>query len=117
MGRYGVWLGSLMLALLAGCSQEPAAGAGSAGSVATAPQSGESIYQKFCISCHAAGIAGAPRTGDAEAWAIRAAKGREALLASTINGIAPGMPARGLCSRCSDEELAKALDYMLAQSQ
>jgi len=111
MARHGIWL--MALAFLAGCSQEPAG----AGDVAAAAHPGKSVYRKFCISCHGAGIAGAPRTGDAEVWAIRAAKGRELLLTSVINGIVPGMPARGLCSRCTDEELGSALDYMLAQSQ
>lgn len=114
MAKHGIWL--MGLALLAGCSGEPA-GAGDAAAAAAAAHPGEGVYRKYCISCHAAGIAGAPRTGDAEVWAIRGAKGRELLLASVINGISPGMPARGLCSRCTDEELGSALDYMLAQSQ
>jgi cytochrome c5 len=75
------------------------------------------VYTRFCFSCHAAGVAGAPRVGEAAAWAPRIAKGREALIASTIEGIPPGMPPKGLCSSCSDEELAASVDYMLERSQ
>jgi cytochrome c5 len=74
---------------------------------------GESTYNKFCFSCHAAGIAGAPKTGDVEAWAPRAAKGSALLLKSTVDGILPGMPAMGLCMQCSEAELAAAIDFMV----
>jgi len=71
------------------------------------------IYNRFCFSCHAAGIAGAPKTGVSEAWAPRLAKGRAALLQATIQGVAPGMPPMGLCMQCTEGELAAAIDYML----
>jgi cytochrome c5 len=60
---------------------------------------------------------GAPRLGDSEAWAPRIAQGRSVLLTSTIEGIAPAMPQRGLCLSCSDEDLAAAVDYMVEESQ
>ena len=74
---------------------------------------GEQLYNRYCFSCHAAGIANAPKFGDVEAWAPRLAKGRELLLASVKNGIPPGMPAMGLCIGCSDDELAAVTDFML----
>jgi cytochrome c5 len=77
---------------------------------------GEQVYTRFCFSCHAAGVAGAPKVGDPAAWAPRIAKGREVLLTGTIDGIPPGMPPKGLCSECSDEELAAAVDYMAERS-
>ncbi len=92
--------------LLAGCD-----GVGS-GSEA---DPGEEIYNRSCFSCHAAGVSGAPIPGDTDAWAPRRAKGREALLKSVREGIPPGMPPMGLCMSCTDEELAAAVDYMLAQ--
>ena len=57
---------------------------------------GQSTYTEACISCHNPGIGGAPRLGDADAWQPRAAKGRQALVNSTINGL-NGMPAKGMC--------------------
>lgn len=76
---------------------------------------GQSIYNEACISCHNPGISGAPRLGDIDAWQPRAAKGREALVLSTVNGL-NAMPAKGMCWRCTDEQLGHAVDYMLEQS-
>jgi cytochrome c5 len=73
---------------------------------------GQDTYNKFCFSCHAAGIAGAPKTGDVEAWAPRVAKGDALLLKSTVEGILPGMPPMGLCMQCSEAQLAAAIDLM-----
>ena len=103
-------LGSVMLVA---CEQDPQSAAGVAKSVEPPPPPGEVTYNRFCFSCHAAGIAGAPKTGLAEAWEARLAKGRAALLQSTIVGIAPGMPPKGLCAQCTEDELAAAIDYML----
>lgn len=108
-----VWILSLVLAAL-GCSDAPEqAGSAAAGA---APHPGEKVYQQYCFSCHTPGISGAPRLGDAEAWAPRIAKGRELLLQTTIEGIGSAMPARGLCSDCSDQQLADAIDYMIQEN-
>ncbi len=116
--------GLLIVLLTAGCGDSGGAapdgsanGAGSPGgpgaTAAAAAPDGQKVYNRACFSCHAAGIAGAPKTGDAEAWAPRVAQGRDLLLQATINGIVPGMPPRGACVGCSDEELGAALDFML----
>jgi len=94
---------------LAGCSREA--------ETAAAKHPGEQIYLNTCFSCHASGMAGAPAVGDAEAWSTRVEKGRDALLQSTIEGVPPGMPAKGLCADCTDEELSQAIDYMIENSQ
>lgn len=78
---------------------------------------GETTYNRFCFSCHAAGIAGAPKVGDLDAWAPRIAKGTDLLLQTSIEGIPPGMPPRGLCMACTDDELRSAIDHMIANSQ
>ena len=39
--------------------------------VAAVASDGAGVYQNACMACHAAGIAGAPRVGDATAWAER----------------------------------------------
>ncbi|MEM7079728.1 MAG: c-type cytochrome [Pseudomonadota bacterium] len=87
--------------------------------VAAAPAAhpGKDIYDNYCFSCHTTGLSGAPRLGDVEAWAPRIAKGSELLLQSTIEGIPPAMPARGICFECDDEQLAAAVDYMVVESQ
>ena len=105
-----IWV-LLMCVGLVGCGdsmQNPGAG----GDV-TPRHPGEDTYNKFCFSCHAAGVAGAPRTGDLDAWAPRAAKGDVLLLRSTIDGMPPGMPPMGLCAQCTEAQLAAAIDFML----
>ncbi len=106
----------LLPLLVAGCS-EPGEVGDPSGGPAAPPHPGKPIYERYCFACHIAGTAGAPKLGDAEAWAVRLANGREQLLRATIDGIAPGMPARGLCSGCSDEELDSAIDYILVNSR
>ena len=53
------------------------------------------------------GAAGAPKTGDAAAWAPRIAKGMDTLYGNAINGVG-AMPAKGLCADCSDDEINEA---------
>ena len=74
---------------------------------------GKRIYDDYCFSCHTPGLNGAPRIGDKEAWAARLEEGRVSLLQSTIEGIQPAMPPRGICFDCSDEQLDAAIDYMI----
>lgn len=75
---------------------------------------GLQTYTKYCASCHNAGVADAPKLGEAAEWVSRIEKGRDALLQTTIDGIPPGMPKKGLCMSCSEEQLVDAIDYMLA---
>ena len=77
---------------------------------------GQSIYQKSCQSCHAAGVAGAPKLGDKEAWAPRIATGIDTMLATAISGKG-AMPPKGACMDCSDEDLKAAIEYMVSESQ
>ena len=41
---------------------------------------GEQVYAQVCKTCHEAGIAGAPKTGDKAAWAPRVAQGEKTML-------------------------------------
>lgn len=68
-------------------------------------------YNKSCAVCHAAGVAGAPKTGNSEAWAPRLEKGMDALVASVKNGL-NAMPPKGMCFDCSDEEYMELINYM-----
>ena len=119
----GVLAGVLAM-VLAGCGENeqaraPEVGPGDATATAAAdaPHPGEAVYNNFCFSCHAAGVSGAPKLGDKEAWAPRIAKGQDLLLQATIEGVPPAMPAKGMCFNCSDEELASVVDYMVQQAQ
>ncbi len=87
-------------------------------SVANSQASGpESNYKKTCATCHNIGVAGAPKFGDAEQWEPRIAKGMDVLYTSSINGMPPGMPAKGMCFNCSDDELKAIVDYMVEASR
>ena len=82
----------------------------------TGPRSGEEVYSSKCSTCHATGAAGAPKLGDVAAWAPRIGKGMDTLVSNAINGI-NGMPAKGLCFDCSDEEIGAAVEHMVAGSR
>jgi cytochrome c5 len=107
--------------LLMGCGNDKPSASADAGVSVEGGQvdehPGEKIYQQYCFSCHTPGISGAPKLGDVEAWAPRIAKGPDLLMRSTIEGIPPAMPPRGLCAGCSQDELAQAIDYMVVESQ
>ena len=74
----------------------------------------EATYGKSCATCHNMGIAGAPKLGDVEAWAPRIDKGMDVLYDHGINGLAPGMPAKGMCFTCSDDDIKALVDYMVS---
>ncbi|BFM19177.1 c-type cytochrome [Gilvimarinus japonicus] len=80
------------------------------------PRTGQQVYDTACHTCHAAGVAGAPKFGDAAAWAERIAKGADTLHEHALKGF-NGMPAMGLCATCSDTEVMAAVDYMMENSQ
>ena len=74
---------------------------------------GKRTYERYCFACHASGVAGAPSLDDREAWAPRLSRGRDAMLKSVVQGMPPGMPPKGLCSTCTDDELLESIDYMI----
>ena len=76
-------------------------------------QKGEQVYKAVCSSCHASGAAGAPKFGDAGAWASRLGKGYDGLLTSVLKGKG-AMPARGGANPTdvSDYELGRAVVYL-----
>lgn len=92
------------------------------GEVATAPagasgeeRSPEDIYNSSCMACHATGVAGAPKLGAPAEWEERIAQGMDLMYQHTFDGLR-GMPPRGLCMTCSDEELMAVVDWMLEQN-
>ena len=73
-------------------------------------KSGEEVYKAQCTTCHAAGVAGAPKFGDAGAWAPRIKTGFEALWNSALKGKG-AMGAQG-GGDYDDREIAQAVVYM-----
>lgn len=68
-------------------------------------------FDKSCTFCHTSGAAGAPKVGDAAAWAPRLKQGNDALLASVKNG-KNAMPAKGMCNDCTDAEFKALIQYV-----
>ena len=73
-------------------------------------QSGEAVYTAQCAACHAAGVVGAPKFGDAGAWAARIGQGYDALLTSALKGKG-AMAAQG-GGAFSDVEIGRAVVHM-----
>lgn len=80
------------------------------------PRSGQAVYESKCATCHATGAANAPKFSDVAAWAPRIGKGMDTLYTHAISGF-NGMPAKGLCFDCSDDEIKAAVDYMTENSK
>lgn len=86
------------------------------GAEGAAPRTAEDIYNKSCTTCHSTGAAGAPKLGDPAGWEARVAQGMDVLHTNAINGIR-GMPPRGLCMDCTDDEIKATVDYMVENSK
>ena len=72
---------------------------------------GDAVYKQVCAACHDAGVAGAPKFGDAGAWGALIAKGVQELYNSAIHGKG-AMPPKGGATQLSDFEIQRAVVYM-----
>lgn len=71
---------------------------------------GITVYKAQCAACHDAGLAGAPKFGDAGAWSARIATGYEALLTSALKGKG-AMGAQG-GGAYTDVEIGRAVVHL-----
>lgn len=71
---------------------------------------GEEVFKAQCVTCHGAGVAGAPKFGDAGAWAARIKTGYDALLHSALAGKGAMAPQGG--GDFDDTEIARGVAYM-----
>ena len=97
---------------LAPVAAEPAA--------AAADLPGDTVYNQACVACHGAGIAGAPKMGDAAAWAPRIAQGMDILHTHALQGFqgkAGYMPPKGGRTDLSDQSVINAVEYIVAGSK
>jgi cytochrome c5 len=74
-------------------------------------RSGERVVRSQCVKCHEAGLRGAPKIGDREAWIPRMRQGLDYLVRSAIRGHG-GMPPRGGEANLTDSEIQAAVLYM-----
>lgn len=106
--------------------QEPEADAATAAVAAAVPAApaaakltGEQVYNAACFACHAAGVGGAPKMGDAAAWNSRIAAGKNTLYKHALEGFqgaAGFMPPKGGRVDLSDDEIREAVDFMVSKS-
>lgn len=79
---------------------------------------GPQVYNQACLACHGAGVGNAPILGNVDQWTARIAKGMDTLKDHAINGYQGEvgyMPAKGGRADLSDEEVASAVEYMVAE--
>lgn len=91
-----------------------------AATASAAKPDGKKVYDTACMACHGAGIAGAPKLGDKEAWLARIAQGLDTLHAHAIKGFQGKtgvMPPKGGNMALSDADVSAAVDFMVAGSK
>lgn len=80
---------------------------------------GDQVYGQVCKTCHDAGLAGAPKTGDKAAWTPRIAQGENTLVTHAIAGFQGKvgvMPPRGGNADLTDDEVHRAVVYLANQA-
>jgi cytochrome c5 len=80
---------------------------------------GQQVFEQVCTACHGAGIAGAPKVGDAAAWKARIAEGEATLFKHAIGGFQGKtgmMPPKGGNADLADVEVERAVVYMANKS-
>jgi len=73
-------------------------------------KSGEEVFNAQCTACHTPGAAGAPKVGDAAAWAARIQTGFDALVQSAVKGKGAMPPQSG--GDFNDVEIARAVAFI-----
>jgi outer membrane protein assembly factor BamB/cytochrome c5 len=76
---------------------------------------GQEVFNKVCMACHAAGAAGAPKVGAEDQWEPRFAQGLDTLVKNAVNGIR-NMPAKGGNPTLSETNIKDAIVYMLGET-
>jgi cytochrome c5 len=79
---------------------------------------GKTIFDNICHACHEAGIAGAPKVGDASAWKPRISKGLATLVSHAVDGFQGNtgvMPPKGGNPALSEAQVKAAVQWMIEQ--
>jgi cytochrome c5 len=88
--------------------------------VLAVPKDGPALYEAVCKTCHATGLAGAPKFGDHAAWGPRIAQGKPTLYDHALKGYhgsAGVMPPKGGRSDLSDDLIKSGVDYLVSKGQ
>ena len=79
-----------------------------------ATKTAKELYDGACLACHNTGVAGAPKLGDKDAWAVRAESGVDVLVASAKTGKGAMPPNGG--SAYSEDEMKSIIEMMLMEA-
>jgi cytochrome c5 len=75
---------------------------------------GAAIYEGYCSGCHTTGSGGAPKMGDKPAWDELQKNNTMAQIYSVALHGKGGMPAKGTCISCSENDIKQAVDFMIS---
>lgn len=78
-------------------------------------RNGKTVYSTVCSSCHSSKGPAMPVIGDTAEWSARLKSGKKALYQNAIEGKG-AMPPKGFCEACTDEEIRRAVNYILSKS-
>lgn len=119
--------GLLLVVMMAGCSDNKQQSEQSestrvsetnATNVADAANTADALvmqrWASSCALCHVNGVAGAPKTGDTDAWSSRMAQGKSVLLEHTVKGFNQ-MPPLGYCMSCESDDFIAMIEFMAGQ--
>jgi len=101
--KYAVWLNEQ--------KKKTAANAAASGSMDP-----KAVYEKYCVACHGAGVAGAPKLGDKAAWEPRIKQGPETLYKHALEGF-KAMPPKGGATDLPDALIKATVDYLAAAAK
>lgn len=73
-------------------------------------RAGEDVYKVQCAACHATGVSGAPKFGEAGDWGPRLAQGFETLVHSALKGKGAMSPQGG--GEFNDLEISRGVAFM-----
>lgn len=111
--RLGVLWASV--ALVAGCSAQSdtpdAQALAYAQHVVPQDASVAALYERSCRTCHSQQAAQAPLAGFVPHWTARLSQGMPLLVGHVRDGF-KGMPARGYCNDCSDQDYEALIRFM-----
>lgn len=82
----------------------------------TGEKAGKAIYDQYCGGCHNMGGGGAPKFGSAAQWDPLVERGLNQLYTNAIRGV-DGMPPKGNCDSCTNEQVHLAVDYIIKHSK
>lgn len=101
----GLVFGGFALVLLSACGES---------TTQAEDRSVDSLYWRSCASCHSTGRGGAPVAFDSESWSAR--RNHDELWFERVANGYRGMPTKGMCLDCTDEEIRQLIEYITSDS-